>query len=160
MFDRCITCERIGHDCVPDLFVLDFPDLLAWCKKRQKFLCWTNQTLSDKSNIPVGTINRIWAGEEDCRYSTIRHILHALMGGYSLDFPCRNVLDQELAAIETLRAQNADLSCRNDELSAKLSAIEDLHRNDVRAIIAEYREEVSFLKEQLRVWQRDHAGKP
>ena len=164
MFDRCITCDRLGHDCVPNLFVLDFADLLAWCKKRQKHLSWSNQDLADKSNIPVGTINRIKSGEEDCRYSTMRHILHALMGGYALEFPCQKVLDQEFAAIETLKLQNEDLACKNSELVAKLAVVDELHRGDVRAILETHREEISllrediaFLKEQLRAWQR-HCG--
>lgn len=159
MFDRCISCDRLGHDCVPNLFILDFSDLLSWCKKRQKHLGWSNQDLADKSNIPVGTINRIKAGEEDCRYSTMRHILHALMGGYALEFPCQKVLDQEFAAIESLKLQNDELSRKNTELLDKLAVIDELHRGDVRAIVSEYREEVSFLKEQLRAWQREHAHK-
>lgn len=156
MFDRCITCDRLGQDCVPNLFVLNFHDLLAWCKKRQKHLSWSNQSLADKSNIPVGTINRIMAGEDDSRYSTMRQIIHALMGGYAIEFPCQQKLDQEFAALDSLKLQNDDLTFRNEELLAKLSAIDELHRADVRAIVNDYREEVAFLKEQLRAWQRAH----
>lgn len=159
MFDRCITCERLGQDCVPNHMALDFPALLEWWKKRQAFLGWSNQVLSDKSTIPLGTINRIKAGEDDCRYSTIRHIIHALMGGYSVEFQCQKALDQEFAAIEALKTQNAELTYRNEELLAKLATIDELHRNDIRIIKAEYQEEIAFLKEQLRAWQREHARK-
>lgn len=159
MFDRCITCERLGQDCVPNLMALDFPKLLEWWKKRQAFLGWSNQMLSDKSTIPLGTINRIKAGEEDCRHSTMRHILHALMGSYAVEFQCQKVLDQEFAAIEALKTQNTELTCRNEELLAKLATIDELHRNDIRIIKAEYQEEIAFLKEQLRAWQREHARK-
>lgn len=159
MFDRCITCERLGQDCVPNLMALDFQALLEWWKKRQNHLGWSNQTLSEKSTIPLGTINRIKAGEDDCRYSTMRHIIHALMGSYAVEFPCQKKLDQEFSAIEALKTQNDDLTCKNAELLAKLASIDDLHRNDIRIIKAEYQEEIAFLKEQLRAWQREHARK-
>ena len=154
MFDKCIACERLGQDCVPNLMALPFGELLAWWKKRQTYLGWSNQILSEKSTVPLGTINRIKAGEEDCRYSTMRCILHALMGGYAVEFPCQKKLDQEFAHIETLEKQNLDLTCRNDELATKMATIDETHRNDIRAIRAEYLEEIAFLKEQLRAWQR------
>lgn len=164
MFDKCITCERLGQDCVPNLMALPFPELLAWWKKRQAFLGWSNQTLSEKCNIPVGTINRIKAGEDDCRYSTMRSVIHALLGGYAVEFPCQKKLDQEFSHIDTLEMQNRELLNCNEELTAKLAVIDELHRNDVRVVKAEYQEEIAFLKdeiafmkEQLRAWQRIHA---
>lgn len=159
MFDKCITCERLGQDCVPNLMALPFTELMAWWKKRQTTLGWSNQVLSEKSNIPVGTINRIKAGEDDCRYSTMRSIIHAMMGGYTVEFPCQKKLDQEFAHIETLEKQNSDLVCRNEELTTKMTAIDEQHRNDIRVIKAEYQEEIAFLKEQLRAWQRMYAQK-
>lgn len=154
MFSACVKCDRLGLDCVPNLMALPFHDLLEWWKERQRFLGWTNQVLSEKSNIPLGTINRIKAGEDDCKYSTMRAIIHALMGGYSVEFPCQKKLDQEFAHIELLEKQNAELIEKNEELIAKLSTIDEVHRNDIRVIMAEYREEKAFLIEQLRAWQR------
>ena len=130
MFDRCIACERLGQDCAPNLLSLPWQDLLAWWKKRQAFLGWSNQVLSDKSNIPVGTINRIKAGEDDCRYSTMRSIIHALMGSYSVEFPCQKKLDQEFAHIETLEKQCIELTSTNECLSAQMKAIEELHKSE------------------------------
>lgn len=154
MFSMCIKCERIGQDCVPNFLALPFPELLEWWKERQRFLGWTNQVLSEKSNIPVSTIARIKAGEEDCRYSTMRAIIHALIGGHTAEFPCQKKLDQEFAHIEMLEKQNAELLARNEEMATRLLTIDDLHRNDIRVIKAEYTEEIAFLKEQLRAWQR------
>jgi predicted transcriptional regulator len=133
---------------------LPFPDLLEWWKERQRFLGWSNQVLSEKSNIPLGTINRIKAGEDDCRYSTMRAVIHALLGGYSVEFPCQKKLDQEFAHIESLEKQNAELLKNIEELNSRLASIDELHRNDIRVIKAEYMEEIAFLKEQLRAWQR------
>ena len=125
MFNRCIKCERIGQDCVPNLLALPWADLLNWWKERQKYLGWTNQTLSEESGIPVGTINRIKAGEDDARYSTMRSIIHALLGGYSVEFPCQQKLDQEFANIETLEKRCAELATVNEGFNAQLQEVKD-----------------------------------
>lgn len=156
MFSTCIKCERLGLDCVPNLMALPFPDLLEWWKHRQRFLNWSNQVLSEKSNIPIGTINRIKAGEDDCRYSTMRSIIHSLLGGYAVEFPCQKKLDQEFAYIDTLEKQNKELAEKNEELIAKLSTIDEIHRNDIRAIRDEYRAENQFLKEQIARLEREN----
>lgn len=162
MFDRCIKCDRIGQDCVPNLLALPWPDLLNWWKQRQAFLGWTNQVLSEKSNIPVGTINRIKAGEDDARYSTMRSIIHALMGSYSVEFPCQKKLDQEFAHIETLEKQCCELAGTNESLVNQIKAMEEAHRNEILALKAAYKEQIDFLKDnniflrdQLK-WQQEH----
>ena len=162
MFDKCISCERLGQDCVPNLFELSWPDLLEWWKKRQKHLGWTNQALSDKSKVPIGTINRIKAGEDDCKYSTMRMILHALTGGYDIEFPCQKKLDAEFAHIETLEKQCTELASANEGLVGRLQIIEETHRKDILAITADYKERIEFLKEnnaflrkQLE-WYQEH----
>lgn len=165
VFDRCISCERLGQDCMPNLFELSWPDLLKWWKERQKFLGWTNQVLYEKSGVPLGTINRIKAGEDDCKYSTMRMIIHALTGGYAIEFPCQKKLDAEFAHIETLEKQCAELTSTNEGLLSRLQTIEETHRSDILAIIAEYKERIDFLKENnafLREqfkWQQEHVKK-
>ena len=139
MFDRCIECERLGQDCVPNLLALSWSDLLNWWKKRQAFLGWSNQVLSDKSTIPLGTINRIKSGEDDCRYSTMRCIIHALMGGYAIEFPCQKKLDQEFANIETLEMKCKELSKANEGFAAREQAIRD-----------EAQRKIDFLIEQIK----------
>lgn len=157
MFEKCIKCERLGQDCMPNLMQLSFADLLKWWDTRQKNLGWTNQRLADESTIPVGTINRIKSGDnDDCRYYTIRKILLALIGGIADEFPCKEKMERELQHMEALEKQAAragDLEKENAEMRERLAHIDDLHRQDVRAIREEYREEIQFLKEQLRAWQ-------
>jgi len=164
MFDRCIKCDRLGQDCVPNLLALPWEGLLNWWKERQKFLGWTNQVLSDKSNIPVGTINRIKAGDYlDCKYSTIRNIVIALVGGTTDEFPCNKQVEQELQQMEELEKQAAKLASiekENEALRNRLEHIDELHRQDIRAVKAEYQEQkkehmeqIAFLKDQLKAWQ-------
>lgn len=157
MYEKCITCNRIGETCVPNLMRLSFPDLMQWCNKRQKHLGWTNQILADKSKVPVGTINRIKAGDYmDCKYSTIRSLLIALIGGTTDEFPCNKQVEQELQQMEELEKQAAKLASiekENEALRNRLEHIDELHRQDIRAVKAEYQEQIIFMRDQLKAWQ-------
>lgn len=158
MYEKCIKCNRIGESCVPNLMLLPFSDLMQWCAKRQKHLEWTNQTLADKSKVPVGTINRVKQGDyADCKYSTMRSILIALIGGTTDEFACNEQIERDMQQkaqteqhAEKLRAAEEE----NKALIERLANIDALHRQDVRAIRAEYLEEISFLKDELKVWQK------
>ena len=163
MFDKCIKCNRMGESCVPNLMLLPVSDLMQWCIKRQKHLEWSNQTLADKSNVPIGTINRIKAGEYlDCKYSTIKNILIALIGGTTDEFSCTEQVEKELKQIEQLESQAAKLSdaeAENEKLRNILSNIDEQHRKDIRIIREEYQEQITFLKDQLKAWQTWHHEK-
>lgn len=157
MFEKCITCNRMGESCVPNLMLLPFAELIKWIDKRQRHIGWTSQDLADKSNVPVGTIKRIKAGEYmDCKYSTIKSILIALIGGTTDEFACTEQVEKELRNMEQLERQAAKLSLvesENERLKSILSQIDDQHRKDIRIIREEYQEQIVFLKEQLKAWQ-------
>ena len=111
MFEKCIKCDRLGESCVPNLMLLSFADLIQWAGKRQKYLDWTNQQLADKSNVPVGTINRIKGGKyTDAMYLNIKSILIALIGGTTNEFSCNELIEKELQQMEELEQQAAKLS--------------------------------------------------
>ncbi len=160
MFEKCIKCNRMGESCVPNLMLLPFADLMQWCSKRQSHLGWTNQALADKSKVPVGTISRIKAGEYmDCKYSTIKNILIALIGGTTDEFSCTEQVEKELQQKEQLEQSVAKLSvteAENKMLKERLSQIDEQHRKDIRAVKEEYQEQIAFLKEQLKAWQAWH----
>lgn len=163
MFEKCITCNRIGESCVPNLWLLPFHDLIQWCIKRQKHLGWTNQTWADRSTVPIGTINRIKAGDTDCKYSTIRNLSLALIGGTTDEFPCTEIVARELQQMERLEQQAAKLAStekENEALKTRLDHIDEQHRKDIRVIREEYQkqkeeyqEQIAFLKEQIKAWQ-------
>ena len=154
MFDKCIKCNRMGESCVPNLMLLPFADLIQWIDKRQKHLGWSNQTLADKSKqVPVGTINRIKAGEYlDCKYSTMKYILIALIGGTTDEFSCTEQVERELRQLEKLEQQAAKLTAveaENEALKERLGTIDERHRQDIRIVREEYLERIAFLKEQI-----------
>lgn len=162
MFEKCITCERMGESCVPNLWLLPFPDLIHWCIKRQKHLGWTNQTWADKSTVPVGTINRIKAGEYlDCKYSTIKNLALSLIGGTSNEFACTELVAQELRNLERLEQQAAKLTAveaENERLKARFAQIDEQHRQDIRAVQAEYKETINFLRDELKARRNERSG--
>ena len=154
MFDKCIKCNRMGESCVPNLMLLPFAELIQWIDKRQKHLGWSNQTLADKSKqVPVGTINRIKAGEYlDCKYSTMKYILITLIGGTSDEFSCTEQVERELRQLETLEQQATKLTAveaENATLKERLGTIDERHRQDIRIVREEYLERIAFLKEQI-----------
>lgn len=156
MFEKCIKCNRMGESCVPNLMLLPFADLIQWCNKRQNHLGWTNKKLAETSKVPEGTISRIKAGEDDCKYSTIKNILIALIGGTTDEFSCTEQVERELRQMEQLEQQAAKLSvveAENERLKTRLSEIDEIHRKDIRVIKEEYMEQIAFLKEQLKAWQ-------
>lgn len=160
MFDKCIPCNRLGESCVPNLMLLDFPNLIQWAIKRQKYLGWTNQMLADNSKVPVGTINRIKAGDYlDCKYSTIKNILIALIGGTTDEFPCNEQVEKELKQLEDFNQQAEKLATcekENKNLKNRLNRIDEQHRKDIRAVKEEYQEQIAFLKDELKAWQSWH----
>lgn len=162
MFEKCIKCDRMGESCVPNLWLLPFPDLIQWCIKRQKHLGWTNQTWAEMSKkVPVGTINRIKAGDyADSKYSTMQYLAIALIGGTTNEFACTEQVENELrnmAQLEQQAAKLAIMEAENEKLKSRLSEIDEQHRNDIRVIKAEYQEQIAFLKEELKAWRtRNH----
>lgn len=133
MFEKCIKCERLGQDCMPNLMQLDFPCLLKWLDQRQKFLGWTNQRLAEASTIPLGTIARIKTGDnDDCRYYTIRRILVALIGGVADEFPCMEKMEQELQRMESLEKQAARVTELEKELMEAQKKIDFLLTENIR----------------------------
>ena len=162
MFDKCIKCNRIGESCVPNFMLLPFADLMQWCAKRQKHLGWSNQTLADNSKVPIGTINRIKAGEEDCKYSTIHNILIALVGGTTDEFACTEQVEKELRNLEQLEQQATKLiavEAERDALRERMKNVDEQHRHDIRIIKEEYQGQIDFLKDELKAWRSWHQSK-
>ena len=163
MFEKCIKCTRMGESCVPNLMLLEFPRLMDWCTKRQHFLGWSTQTLAEKSNVPIGTLTRVKAGDySDCKYSTIRNLLITLIGGTKDEFHCTEEVANELRQIEKLEREAAMLpvvEAENEKLKARLYEIDELHRKDIHIVKEEYMaqikflmDEVTFLKDELKAW--------
>lgn len=148
MFEKCIACKIIGERCVPNLWRLPLPELMQWLIKFQKHLGWSNQKWADESNVPVGTINRLKAGEyADCKYSTIRSLAISVMGGTTDEFSCTEQVEKELRQMEQLEQQ-----------AAKMSSVEK-ENEELRHRLDECREMNAFLMDELKAWRSLHQKK-
>lgn len=148
MFEKCIACKIIGERCVPNLWRLPLPELMQWLIKFQKHLGWSNQKWADESNVPVGTINRLKAGEyADCKYSTIRSLAISVMGGTTDEFSCTEQVENELRQMEQLEQQ-----------AARMSAVEK-ENEELKCRLEEYRELNAFLMDELKAWRSIHQKK-
>jgi hypothetical protein len=162
MFEKCIQCPRIGDSCVPNLWLLPFPELFKWCVKRQKYRGWSNQQWADDSKVPVGTINRLKAGDTDCKYSTMRSLAISVIGGTTDEFACTEQVEKELKQMERLEQQAAMLTATEAEcemLRDRLNRIDEQHRQDIRLIKEEYQEQITFLKDELKAWRTIHQNR-
>lgn len=163
MFEKCITCKIIGERCVPNLWQLPLPELMQWLIKFQKHLGWSNQKWADESNVPVGTINRMKAGDyTDCKYSTIRSLAISVMGGAKDEFSCTEQVEKELKQMEQLEQQAAkltDVEARYEALKERMNSVDELHRKDIRIIKEEYQAQIDFLKDELKAWRSVHQSK-
>lgn len=117
--------------------------------------------LADKSGVPASTISRIKAGDyADCKYSTIRSLLITLIGGTTDEWPCNDQVERELRQMEQLEQQAAKLiavEAENAVLKDRLAHIDELHRQDVRAIKSEYCAQIAFLEDDIKAWRSIHC---
>ena len=117
--------------------------------------------LADKSGVPASTISRIKAGDyADCKYSTIRSLLITLIGGTTDEWPCNDQVERELRQMEQLEQQATRLTAveaENAVLKDRLAHIDELPRQDVRAIKSEYCAQIAFLEDDIKAWRSIHC---
>ena len=62
-------------------------DLISWCKGRKEALGLSNARLAQLTNVPEGTIDRVFSGRyTEFKYSTIQPIL-VVLTGYNKETP-------------------------------------------------------------------------
>lgn len=134
MYEKCITCDHVdGCPHSPRFYSMTPEEVLDWCRRRKKYLRLTNEDIARKSGVPAGTIARLFAEHStlaDYKHSTIQPLLAALTGNSLCEPPCPTKEDPE--TIEKIRA---DYQRKIDHLNAE---------------IADFKEELSFKRQQLR----------
>ena len=89
---NCLECTHAGRDCIPYLMTLSQADLLAWCKARKDALKVTSDNISQRSNVPKSTVDRILSPKNtDCRFTTMQPIICTLTGCSTEELDCDNV---------------------------------------------------------------------
>ena len=63
-----------------DVFTLNPSEIVKWCKERKDTLGYSNKKISELTNVPIGTIDRILAGKyTEFKYSSIQPILWGIL---------------------------------------------------------------------------------
>lgn len=136
MYEKCISCQHLGRDFIPNFYIMSLNDMRHFAKRRMTALGWKNADLSDESGVKEGTIkNTLSQKDRDVYYSTFAPMFCALIGCGNEETPCPGVAVEEskhLETIERLEKEKRELEQRLEE--AKTNA-------DVQA---------NFLKDELQ----------
>ena len=150
---RCLACPNFRKLCggrpTRDM------DLLNWCE----YICdtmdiahLTNTYVAEKAEVSIKTIERIRARntEQDIMRSTARRIEQVVLGPVT-----KHICDLDFET-GTATEKITQLETENKELKRKLAEMDNLHRSDIRAVKAEYQEQLDFMKEELKAWRSWH----
>lgn len=139
MYEKCIKCERLGKDCIPNLYNMSVEEIRVWAKKLKDEKGWSNADLAKASGVPKGTIDSSFSrkSKKDVNYTTFAPILCALIDSDG-EMPCYNGCD----GFQEIEEENAALMAQ----VAKLQSHLEENKKD-------YEERIKYLKDQLR-WKR------
>lgn len=143
--EKCLNCERLGTSCNCMSFVkMSSRELIEWCKAKKSLLKMTNDTLAHLSGVPVGTINRIFAGKGNgYYYETLQPIIKALIAGNWSADNCANIQDM------------GELTEHARETIARLEAERDFLKHETESIRNQAQKEIALLLPLLKF--RKHA---
>lgn len=155
MKKQCLECAH-RTDCAQGLMTLQFKELLARCKVAKKKAGVTNNQLAEKSGVPVGTIERIMAGNvEDAKFSTVQAIVSAL-----LEFmPEVGCPDDTTAGQEELQHRLAELEHiaeEKEKLERHLAALRVSHAAELETVHKDTQQRTAYLKGQLEKEEAQH----
>lgn len=127
-YNVCIRCPSIGVTCDgPNFYAMTMEGLAEWCRLRKEYLNtlepgeWTNQRITDKSDLSKATVDRFLAGKlEDAKVSTVAPILKTLVDGTWGKYPC----DKSASSLE-LEQECELLRLSNTEEQKKVSFLKD-----------------------------------
>ena len=112
VFEKCIKCDRLGKDCVPNVFIMHMDEIREWARKLKAYKRMSNAELSKRSGVPKGTIDMHFSNKTpysaDVNYSTFAPILCALIGCDNHEMPCpaeRKESEEENERIEYFKEQ-------------------------------------------------------
>lgn len=127
MIEKCTNCARSGKNCIPRILSFSSADLLQWCKERKKVLNISNAEIADKTNVPKGTIDRLFSAHEytEFRFSSIQPIVCLLLGCKPEELDCDAAYDSEENWLDQIKQKDEQL----DELRVGIERIKSEHDN-------------------------------
>lgn len=114
MYEKCISCDKLGKECIPNLYVMDVAEIRNWARALKSSKGLSNADLAQLSGVPKGTIDYSFSvgKNTDVNYSTFAPILRVLIGCTSAELPCRDESQDSAEIIHRLEGENEFLkSC-------------------------------------------------
>lgn len=152
MLEKCQCCAHSGKDCIPHLMALAATDLIAWCKERKKKLDLSNAEIAERSNIPKGTVDRLFGKEEftEFRFSTIQPIIRVLVGCKLEDLDCAEPVCADKNLLDTIEKQRQHIEALEKE-NAYLSRQEERYASEYKEKHKEYHENIESLNALCKI---------
>lgn len=140
MIEKCVNCVRSGKNCIPRVLFFTASELLQWCKERKKFLNLSNGEIADKTNVPKGTVDRLFSAHEytEFRFSSIQPIVCFLIGCTPEEMDCEATDSTE------------DLRITIEEKDAQLNALKE----DIDRINSEHNKSLNFARNYMKYQRR------
>jgi hypothetical protein len=109
MFEKCIKCEHLGKDCIPNVCSLPLEDVNKWAIRLKAYKRITNAELSERSGVPKGTIDMHFSKKKDhysdVNYSTFAPVFSALIGSQDMKCP-KDKLDWNAESVDHAISEN------------------------------------------------------
>lgn len=136
MFEKCLYCDHSGKDCIQFVMSLRLQDIITWCKERKEKIGITNAKIAELTNIPKGTIDRMFSESEkltDFRFSTLQPVVMVLAGAAHGELSCElHTMDEQAQQkIESLERENERLTQRLEELKENHHAETDFMKKQL-----------------------------
>lgn len=160
-YDFCHICKKLSVTCEgPNLLAMDGERLTEWLNARAEDMRLTQQDISEKANVAIGTVNNVMAGRgKDMRVGTLRAIVQVLIGG-CWGHPCHHAqavltglgTPEDKAALlqRQLEDTRRELEDRTDELDRARRVIDDLHNSynhEIEAVRKSFTRELDAVRE-------------
>lgn len=101
-----------------NIVTLNPTELIKWCKARKKELGISNAVISEKTGVPIGTIDRILSGNySEFKYSSIQPVISFLIGfSNETPVPQNTDSDQEQYYYNTIEGYKLVVENKNHQI--------------------------------------------
>lgn len=158
MDKNCVNCTHPGRDCIPYLMTFTNAELLEWAKMRRVALHLSYEELSEKSGVPLSTIERMMSRKgTDCRFGTAQPVIRVLSGCSAEELDCECVKQPDDVLKEQLKAKEEIIRHLEEENQRKNGVIDHLHataKEDIERAKDEESESIAYMKKKEKSYLR------
>lgn len=158
MDKNCVNCTHPGRDCIPYLMTFTNAELLEWAKMRRVALHLSYEELSEKSGVPLSTIERMMSRKgTDCRFGTAQPVIRVLSGCSAEELDCECVKQPDEVLEEQLKAKEEIIRHLEEENQRKNGVIDHLHttaKEDIERAKGEESESIAYMKKKEKSYLR------